>query len=276
MNFRQIPCAVALSALCACGPVPTVPTVSDAGADAGSTDGGAVAGRQSLRRAIVHLSQSFFGDAGSPDAFATSSVIAGFVELPGCQEETFGACRFTSCPQPGSAQNAGRITIEGSSVDGGVSLDLSAGARGLVNRSALWTSPRQVLTVRGSGGTDVPAFAAILFPPGRNITFTTTPCSATTCAPHSMATPLQFEWQGMEAGTWVRVQLSAPTADLECEASSLAGRLEVPPAALARLGSGAVNLWWYPTSRVVMDAGGWPIDVAASENPTPPVSMTLR
>jgi len=205
-----------------------------AGGTGGGTGGGAGGGAPANSGSILLMQACTAGCFGF--------VSAQFPLRPaGCTSTTQGSCTLTDCPTGSGTPrfgSAGAITVTGTVVDGGITLnDFGDGGYPSIVSGRLWTGG-ETLTVSGAGGT-VPAFSGKTVVAPSDVAFTQPACPAGSCGPLSKGTPLTIAWTG-GAGASAYVLISQTnltglgTRSLACTFTS--SPATVPVAALAGLG----------------------------------------
>jgi hypothetical protein len=108
------------------------------------------------------------------------------------------------------------LRLDGSSIDGGLTLDTGMMDAEVFRQEPLWLSPGQELSVTTTGAA-VPAFTASLSAPGE-LELSPAVCTSVGCTRHARTTPLRREWAGRTPGTLLRLTLADTTQRLRCEA----------------------------------------------------------
>jgi len=253
-----------------CGPMesPSSDAGIDAGLDAGvyagpgpdaRLDAGLDAG-SSTRFGQVQLLQLSF-DAGST-AITIGVLTTTFSEFTSCRSQRFAECELLTCEGTPQMRSGGMLRLDGSSIDGGLTLDTGMMDAEVFRQEPLWLSPGQELSVTTTGAA-VPAFTASLSAPGE-LELSPAVCTSVGCTRHARTTPLRREWAGRTPGTLLRLTLADTTQRLRCEALAESGVLLVPAAALQSLRAGSATMMWEVLSRTKRSTGPWDLEFSAA------------
>lgn len=250
----------------------------DAGADAGrldsgtmGTDGGGRADAGYRYEGTVSMTQQTQPLSGT--------MTAQFLEIEnismGCQTTKVGSCSITRCHSDGgtprvpqvTVKSAGNITVDGTLVDGGLSLAADAGSSVEVDER-LWHGG-EPLTI-AAGGAQVPAFSTQLTAPN-TVTLVAPSCSATNCGNIRRDTPLNLSWFGANSGE-VLVEMSASNpmegdSSITCTYNAGLTNAIIPVGVLSQLvttDAGFGSFWFGGAASARLDAGLFSVTVSAS------------
>lgn len=225
---------------------------------AGGTSGGAGAGG-TVQRGVISVTQAHVkSEALMIDSanFDVSAVFATYAELTREQAAatvtTSGDCTATvlvidpKAPrvQPSPGLNAGTITVTGIGVPPTAVLEYTPGAPvGPSNYTGVRADTRfyedgDVLTVRGAGGPDLPAFQAQSLTAPSEIAVTAPSCVTGSCPDVDHTHDLLVAWENGGAGkvsVLFETVADAKVVLLQCKFDAQTGKGVVPTALLAKL-----------------------------------------
>lgn len=203
------------------------------------------------------LLQSSVGHGGAANAEFTVAVR--------CTEQAFGACAVRTCPAtPPAGASAGTITVTGAAAP--VSLVPQGTNYATLGTPDLYQGG-EMLTYAAAGA-DVPAFTGdlVVTSQAQLTAPEITPTSADVVVDRTK--DLAVTWTGGSGEITVAISANAdPMHVVSCRFPASSGADSVPAAALAMLSTGAAVMSFIPTSRKLVVAGDYGVELVAFLNP---------
>ena len=253
-KIRRMKTIRSVVGLCGALLLAACPSGTDGSTDAGANDAGSGptdAGGGSSKPGFVFLSQSALGTSGSA-SFLDGPTYS--TSVP-CASQTFGGCvtslncDVTQLPPPDAGVrfvSAGTITLEGTKLDGGATMELSTSSN---SYSKFW--PQQLwaggeaITIKLQGAA-VPASQQAITAPS-TISLTAPSCDAGVCADVARSADLAVTWSGGSSG---KVQVLLATSNVVaktastvlCSFDASASRGTIPTAAITGLSVGKASM----------------------------------